>query len=80
MDELETTFMRKWGVKQGNLYYLTEFSAFKKNSSENVIEFTTRFNKLYYIIQEDIRHIEAATSATYAREFPSYFTIMPRER
>ena len=57
MDELEMTFMSKWAVKHRNLYYGTEFSAFKKNNSENVIEFTQRFNKLYYRIEEDIRHL-----------------------
>ena len=50
MEELEMTFMRKWGAKQGNIYYGTEFLAFNKNSSKNVIEFTTRFNKFYYRI------------------------------
>jgi len=38
-EELEKTFMQKWGEKRDHGYYLTEFTAIKKKHNEDVTNF-----------------------------------------
>ena len=80
IEKLENTFMRKWGVRWDNLYYMTTFSAIKNKILENVVEFTTRFNNMYYIILGDIIPKKPAARDTYAGVFQYDFAIMLRER
>jgi hypothetical protein len=58
---LESTFMRHWGEKIKNLYYLTEFGSLKKRTNEAVFEFNIRFNRLYNRIHRDIKPSQPTT-------------------
>jgi hypothetical protein len=51
-NDLETSFLRQWGEKKDHLYYLTEFGALRKKTSETVLEFIQIFNKLYHKIPD----------------------------
>jgi hypothetical protein len=52
---LEYAFMRQWGDKKNNLYYLNEFGSLKKRANETVDNFNRRFNNLYNKILGDIK-------------------------
>lgn len=46
-EELENSFMQKWGEKRDHRYIITEFNAIKKKPDEDISEFIKRFNKQY---------------------------------
>lgn len=79
-DELENAFLRQWGEKKDHLYYLTEFGALRKKTSESVLEFTQRFNKLYNKIPAEVKPSQPAAKVTFAGAFDSDFTLLLRER
>jgi len=78
-DDLEATFFRQWGEKKDHLYYLTEFGALRKKSSETVSEFIQRLNKLYSNIPSEVKPSQAVAKVTFAGEFDSDFTLLIRE-
>jgi hypothetical protein len=79
-DDLETSFLRQWGEKKDHLYYLTEFGALRKKTSETVSEFIQRFNKLYRKIPAEVKPSQPAAKVTFAGAFDSDFALLLRER
>jgi hypothetical protein len=77
---LEASFMRQWGEKRDNLYYLNEFVSLKKRANETVDDFNRRFNKLYNNILADINPSQPTTKVTYAGAFDVDFSMTLRER
>jgi hypothetical protein len=65
--------LRQWGEKKDHLYYLTEFGALRKKSSETVSEFIQRFNKLYSKIPTEVKPSQLAAKVTFAGAFDSDF-------
>jgi hypothetical protein len=63
---LEDAFLRQWGERKDHLYYLTEFGSLKKKSSETVMEFILRFNKLYNKIPAAVKPSEPSAKVTFA--------------
>jgi hypothetical protein len=68
------------GRKKDHLYYLTEFGALRKKSSETVYEFIQRFNKLYSNIPTEVKPSHLVAKVTFAGAFNSDFTLLLRER
>ena len=54
-NELEDTFLRKWGIKVDLVQDLIEYNNLKKASHELVQEFSKRFNKVYNSIPSYIK-------------------------
>jgi hypothetical protein len=79
-DDLENAFLRQWGEKKDHLYYLTEFRALRKKTSESVLEFIQRFNKLYHKIPAEVKPSQPAAKVTFAGAFDSDFSLLLRER
>jgi hypothetical protein len=79
-EELENAFIRQWGERRDHLYYLTEFGALRKKSSESVLEFTQRFNKLYNKIPVEVKPSQPAAKVTFAGAFDPDFSLLLRER
>ena len=44
-EELENSFIEKWGQKRNHEYLLTEFNAIRKISKDDTSKFVKRFNK-----------------------------------
>jgi hypothetical protein len=79
-NDLETSFLRQWGEKKDHLYYLTEFRALRKKTSETVLEFIQIFNKLYHKIPTEVKPSQPAAKVTFAGAFDSDFALLLRER
>jgi hypothetical protein len=79
-DALEDSFLRQWGERKDHLYYLTEFGSLKKKSSETVMEFIQRFNKLYNKIPVEVKPSQPAAKVTFAGAFEPDFALLLRER
>jgi len=77
---LEVVFMRKWGEKRDNLYYLIEFGSLKKRDNEIVDDFNIIFNNLYNKISIDINPSQPTTKVTYVAAFNFDFSMVLRER
>jgi len=80
IEALDEAFIKKWGHRRDYLYYITEFGALKRKSSESILDFTKRFNKMYARILDEIKPNEASTNITYANEFYADFSLLLRER
>lgn len=52
---LDEAFVRKWGDKKDDLYYITEFNSLRRKRGESVSDFTQRFNKMYQKIPAEIK-------------------------
>jgi hypothetical protein len=78
--QLEDAFLRQWGERKDHLYYLTEFGSLKKKSSETVMEFILRFNKLYNKIPAAVKPSEPSAKVTFAGAFEPDFALLLRER
>jgi hypothetical protein len=77
---LESTFMRKWGEKRYNIYYIPQFFSLKKRANEVVVEFNRRFNKIYKKIPRDIKPSQLVEKVTYVGAFVVDFSMVLRER
>jgi hypothetical protein len=58
---------------------LTEFGSLKKKTSETVMEFIQRFNKLYNKIPVEVKPSQPAAKVTFAGAFEPDFAL-PFER
>jgi hypothetical protein len=54
-DALEIDFLRQWGEKKDQLYFLSEFGNLKNKQNESISYFIKRFNKLYNKILLDVK-------------------------
>jgi hypothetical protein len=79
-NDLETSFIRQWGEKKDHLYYLTEFGALRKKTSESILEFIQVFNKLYHKISIEAKPSQPAAKVTFAGAFDYDFALLLRER
>jgi hypothetical protein len=77
---LEYAFMRQWGEKLDNLYYLTDFGSFKKRANEPLFYFNRIFNKLYKNILRDINPSQSTAKITHVGAFDVDFVMVFRER
>lgn len=77
---LDATFIRKWGEKKDDLYYVTEFNNLKRKNGESVSDFSQRFNKMYQKIPVDIKPTESLAKITYADSFDADFCFLLGER
>jgi hypothetical protein len=78
-DMLENDFLRQWGEKKDQLYYLTELGDLRKKTSESVLEFTQRFNKLYHKIPSKFKPSQPTAKVTFAGDFNPNFALLLRE-
>jgi len=62
------------------LYYLIEFGSLKKKTSEIVMEFIQRFNKLYNKISVKIKPSQTGVKVTFVGAFEPDFSLLLRER
>ena len=74
------TFIRKWGEKKDDLYYITEFNNLRRKNGESVSDFSQRFNKMYQKIPPEIKPTERLAKITYANSFDAEFFLLLRER
>jgi hypothetical protein len=79
-NELKNAFLRQWGERKDNLYYLAEFRALRKKNSETVLEFTQIFNKLYNKIPAEVKPSQPTAKVTFVGAFELDFFLMLRER
>lgn len=79
-DDLGRMFHAEWGEKRYLQYYLTNLFVVKKNSSENVEDFTKQFNKLYNEIVNEIKPSPIGFIVSDTTTFEHDFSIMLRER
>jgi hypothetical protein len=79
-NDLETSFLRKWGEKKDHLYYLTKFRALRKKTFESVLDFIPRFNKIYHKISVEVKPSQLAAKVTFAGDCDSNFALLLRER
>jgi hypothetical protein len=77
-NDLETSFLRQWGEKKDNLYYLTKLRALRKKTSESLLEFIQIFNQLYHKISIKVKPSQSATKFTFAGAFDSDFALLLR--
>ncbi len=77
---LENWFNIAWGEKKDYQYYLSEFAALRKIDTENVENFSKRFNKFYNKLPVNIKPLEQAAMVYYSGSFLNEFSIMLRER
>ena len=70
-DNMEDTFLRKWGEKKGHGQCLTEFTTLKKRHNEGVLEFIKRFNKLYLSLLADMKPHQTAAKFVFVATFDS---------
>ena len=77
---LENWFLSTWGDKKDHQYYLSEFTALEKVDTEDVENFSKRFNKFYNKLPLNIKPLEAAAMVYYLGSFSNEFAIMLRER
>lgn len=54
-NELEDTFLRKWGSKVNHVLALTEYTNLKKVNHEPIQDFSKRFNNFYNSIPTYIK-------------------------
>jgi hypothetical protein len=59
---------------------LTEFVSLKKKTSETVMEFIQRFNKLYNKIMVEVKPSQPVAKVTFAGAFELDFPLLLRER
>ena len=78
--DFDAVFLRKWGDKKDDLYYMTEFNSLSRKNGESVSDFSVRFNKMYHKIPDDIRPLERLAKLTYANAFSHDFCLLLRER
>ena len=79
-DNMEDTFLRKWGEKKDHGQCLTEFNTLKKRHNEGVSEFVKRFNKLYLSLPVDMKPHQIAAKVVFIAAFDSEFGFSLRER
>lgn len=79
-EEMENSFMHKWGEKRDHGYILTKFNAMKKKPDEGILEFTKRFNKLYKSLPTEIKPPQATARVVFTGAFESKFGYTLRER
>ena len=77
---LDDIFIRKWGEKKDDLYYITEFNNLKIKNGESISDFSQRFNKMYQNIPVDIKPTERLAKIMYANPFDAKFCLLLRER
>jgi hypothetical protein len=64
MDQLEETFLKRWGIKLEDIQMLLKrLEYIKQTENETVREFHTRFENLLYQIPRS-HHLETSTSFT----------------
>jgi hypothetical protein len=78
IEALDDTFIRHWGDKKDNLYYITKFGALKRKQGESISDFTKRFNKMYSKIPDEIKPSETSTKITFANAFDAEFSLLLR--
>jgi hypothetical protein len=79
-DALEDDFLRQWEKRKDHLYYLTKFGSLRKKSSETVMEFIQRFNKLYNKIPVEVKPSQPVAKVTFAGAFKLDFALLLQER
>ena len=79
-DDMENTFLRKWGEKKYHGQCLTEFNTLKKKHNEGVSEFIKRFHKLYLNLPADMKPHQNAAKVVFIAAFDSDFGFSLRER
>ena len=72
--------MRKWEEKKNPLQILAEYNALKMNPNEFVQYFTTRFNKIYDSIPENIKPPPGLALLHYLDGFDLDMAYQLRER
>ncbi len=63
-----------------DVYYMIEFTSLSRRNGKSVFEFSTRFNKMYHKIPNDIWPLEILAKLTYANAFHFDFCLLLRER
>lgn len=79
-DVLENTFMRKWGEKHDQLYYLNEFGSINDKNKNTLEEYNNIFNKVYNKVPVDIKPSQETAKLTYIGSFEPGFAMMLHER
>ena len=79
-DNMEDTFLRKWGEKKDHGNCLIEFNTLKKRHNEEVSEFIKRFNKLYLSLPADMKPHQTAAKVVFVAAFDSEFGFSLKER
>ena len=79
-DELEDSFLRKWGSKVNLVQALTEYNNLKRDKNESDLDFYKRFNKVYNFIPAHIKPHPGAAQLCYVGAFDYDFSIILRER
>lgn len=79
-DDMENTFLRKWGEKKDYGQCLTEFNTLKKKHNEGVSEFIKRFNNLYLSLPPKMKPHETVAKIVFIAAFDFDFGFSLRER
>ena len=80
IEALDDIILKHWGERRDHLYYITEFSNFKRENGESVSNFTKRFNNMFSKIPTQINPTDTSAKITYANAFDSDFFLLLRER
>ena len=80
IEALDDIFLKHWRERRDHLYYITEFSALKRENGESVSNFTKRFNNMYSKIPTKIKPTDTSARITYANSFDSDFFLLLKER
>ena len=78
--QLIDLFMEKWEEKKNPLQILAEYNTLKRNTNESVQEFTTRFNKIYHSIPDNIKPPPGLALLHYLGSFDPDMAYQLRER
>lgn len=70
-EEMENSFLQKWGEKRDHTYMLTKFNVIKKKSREDIYDFIKRFNKLYKSLLAEIKPAQTIAKLVFVVYFDS---------
>jgi hypothetical protein len=68
-------FLKIWGIKNDNIYYLIEFNNLKRDNGEIMLEFMSRLCKLYHHIPKIVKPSDLAAILAYFIAFEAEFTL-----
>jgi len=78
--ELEAAFLRKWEDKKNPLQLLTQYNSLKRDPTETIQEFSTRFMRIYGSIPADVKPPAGAAKLHFDDSFENDFYLLLRER
>lgn len=79
-EEMENSFLQKWGEKRDHRYIVTELNSMKKKPDEDISTFIKRFNKLYNNLPAKIKPPQVIAGVFFLGAFESGIGFTLRER